>query len=131
MIAAQADTDGELQRQLVRQRLNTAETKLRRYQTAIEAGVDVQALIEPMNQAQAERAIAQAELDTIPTIRQMTVSELDSLGDIRAVLSAGAPEDQATLYEALHVEIKYRHRQQLAVVSAGIPVVNTCVRRGT
>ncbi|WP_280429588.1 recombinase family protein [Nocardia brasiliensis] len=135
LIAAQADTDGELQRQLVRQRLNAAETKLRRYQTAIEAGVDVQALIEPMNQAQAERAIAQAELDTIPTIRQMTVTELDklidSLGDIRAVLSAGAPEDQAALYEALHVEIKYRHRQQLAVVSAGIPVVNTCVRRGT
>ncbi|MFI9503820.1 hypothetical protein [Nocardia sp. NPDC052566] len=95
----------------------------------------MQALIEPMNQAQAERAIAQAELDTIPTVRRFTAGELDklidSLGDIRAVLTAGAPEDQATLYEALHLEIKYRHRQQLAVVSAGIPVVNTCVRRGT
>lgn len=74
-------------------------------------------------------------MDVIPAIRQMTAKELekliDSLGDIKAVLSAGAPEDQAALYEALHLEIRYRHRQQLAVVSAGIPVVNTCVRRGT
>ncbi|WP_324191883.1 recombinase family protein [Nocardia brasiliensis] len=135
LLAAQADADGDLQRQLFRQRLAAAETKLHRYQIAIEAGVDVQALIEPMNQAQAERAIAQAEMDAIPAIRQMTAKELekliDSLGDIKAVLSAGAPEDQAALYEALHLEIRYRHRQQLAVVSAGIPVVNTCVRRGT
>jgi hypothetical protein len=40
-----------------------AERRLLRFQAAIAAGADPAAVVEPMNQAQAERAAAQAEVD--------------------------------------------------------------------
>ncbi|MGW4843173.1 hypothetical protein [Nocardia brasiliensis] len=81
------------------------------------------------------RSSALAELEAIPKLVRMTETEMlkliESVGDIRAVLTAGASEDKALLYEALDVQVRYQHRQQLAVVSAGLPVFSTGVRRGT
>jgi hypothetical protein len=45
-------------------RRREAEQRLQRFQDAIAAGVDPTALVQPMNQAQADKAAAQAEIDT-------------------------------------------------------------------
>ncbi|WP_405182535.1 recombinase family protein [Nocardia sp. NBC_01377] len=135
LIDAQETVDYEQQRRSAKQRLVDAETKLRRHQAAIEAGVDAAALVEAINGAQMDRTLAQAELDTTPTLRPIEASELermiDGLGDIAEVLSEGSPSDQTALYQALRVEIRYHPERKRATVSVQGPVVNVCVRRGT
>jgi hypothetical protein len=59
-----------------RQRLKDAEAKLRRFQAAIEAGIDPAALVEPINQAQAEREAARAELANAPVPSTVTDAEI-------------------------------------------------------
>lgn len=44
-------------------RLDTAETRLRRLQAAIEAGADPAAFVEAINEAQSQCAAARSELD--------------------------------------------------------------------
>ncbi len=134
LLEAQSDDSG-FRREALRRRVTDAEAKLVRHRAAIEAGVDPLALVDAMNAAQAEKARAQVELDTIPKPVLVTAIEInkliDSLGDVAAVLNAGAEADQAALYEALNVEIRYLHQQKIASVSASPCVVNTGVRRGT
>ncbi|WP_114755922.1 recombinase family protein [Nocardia pseudobrasiliensis] len=133
LVAAQADEDNDIRRQILRRRFNEAEAKLDRHRTALEAGVDPAVLVDAINAAQAEKTAAQAELDRMPQIVRLSALEfeklIDSYGDIAAVLDAGTPHDRAALYAALNLEIRYRPREQLATVS--VCVVNTGVRRGT
>jgi Recombinase zinc beta ribbon domain len=67
-------------------RLTAAESRLRRYQTAIEAGVDPSAFVEAINGANEERAAARAELAAAPPARTLTEDDvramLRSIGDI-------------------------------------------------
>ncbi|WP_324194676.1 recombinase family protein [Nocardia terpenica] len=127
--------DHDLRRIALRQKVSDAETKLLRHRAAIEAGVDPLVLVDAINALQAEKAIAAAELDRLPAVAPITISELtkllDSFGDIAAVLDAGTPQDKADLYAALQLEITYRHRDQVAEVIANPCVVSTGVRRGT
>jgi hypothetical protein len=53
-----------------KERVKAATAKLRRYRAAIDAGVDPVALVEPMNEAQAERATAEAALANAPESAQ-------------------------------------------------------------
>ncbi|WP_405181813.1 recombinase family protein [Nocardia sp. NBC_01377] len=135
LIDAQETVDHEQQRRAAKQRLADAETKLRRHQAAIEAGIEPAALVDAINSAQMDRTIARAELDTITTLQPIEISELermiDGLGDISEVLSAGSPADQTALYQALQVEIRYNPERKRATVSVQGSVVNVCVRRGT
>lgn len=133
---SQTDDDSELRRELQRSRIAAAETKLERHRTAIEAGVDPMAPVAAMNAAQAEKASATAELEHIPHTPRLTVAQVekivDSLGDIRAVLKAGAAEDRAALYAAMNVEILYDHRRRSATMTANPCVLFSAgVRRGT
>ncbi len=50
-------------RQAMKKRLGEAKSRLRKLRTAIEAGVDPAALVESINEAQAQRAAARAELE--------------------------------------------------------------------
>lgn len=88
-----------------------------------------------MNVAQADKAAAQAELKSLPKINRLTETEIrkliESLGDIRAVLAAGDPAEKARLHRALALEVRYQHRQQLAIVGATPCGVSTGVRRGS
>ncbi|WP_280392121.1 hypothetical protein [Nocardia brasiliensis] len=135
LLAAQETDDTDALRALLRRRIAEADTKLQRHMAAIEAEVDPAAFVSSMNTAQAEKAAARAELDAIPKPIRLTETEMhkliESAGDIRAVLQAGAPEDKKLLYETRNVQIRYQHRQQLAVVSASLPGFSTGVRRGT
>ncbi|MFI6042615.1 recombinase family protein [Nocardia sp. NPDC051321] len=135
LLESQETDDTDAVRALLRRRITDADTKLQRHLAAIEAGVDPAAFVTSMNAAQAEKAAARAELDAIPKPIRLTETEMhkliESAGDIRAVLTAGAPEDKQLLYEALNIQVRYQHRQQLAVVSASLPGFSTGVRRGT
>ncbi|MGI5219207.1 hypothetical protein [Nocardia sp. CA-290969] len=134
LLEAHNTDDSDLRRSIIKARIAEANQKLERYTRAIEAGIDPSSLVAAMNAAQADRAAAQVELDTIPRPVQVTARELtgiiDSHGDIRARLDAGDPLDKMELYKALEVQIRYQPIQRRAQVSAGLAVVSTGVRRG-
>lgn len=122
-------------REAVKKRLTDAEARLRRFQAAIETGVDPAAVVEAINEAQAQRTAARAELDGTPAPNALTEAEvyamIDSLGDVDAVLSDAQPESLSRLYQALRLELRYEPDERAVVVTASPRVVNECVRGGT
>jgi len=117
-------------------RRTDAERRLRRYQDAIAAGVDPAALIEPMNQAQADRAAAQAEIDSTrssgPVLDDARLrAMIASLGDLAATLTEAKPPALGRLYGALGIAISYSPEQRAAFVTARPRVDSECVRGGT
>ncbi|NYH77521.1 hypothetical protein FHR84_000835 [Actinopolyspora biskrensis] len=99
-------------REAAKKRLTDAETRLRRFQEAIEAGVDPAALAETINEAQAERAAATAELDATPTSSALSEAEIhariDSLGDIGPALANTSPDKLANPYTAVSPKIRHQ-----------------------
>ncbi|MFJ8817065.1 hypothetical protein [Amycolatopsis thermoflava] len=69
-----------------RNRAADAEARLRGLQVAVEAGVDPVAFVGALNEAQAQRAAARAELEGAPAPAAVTDAEIhamiDSLGDV-------------------------------------------------
>ncbi|MCA1677394.1 MAG: hypothetical protein LC799_36195 [Actinobacteria bacterium] len=78
-------------REAASKRLADAEGWLHRFQTAIAAGVDPAALVDAINQAQAQRAAAQAELDGAPAPNTLTEAHvhamIDYLGNVGRALN--------------------------------------------
>ena len=118
-----------------RSRLADAEARLRRHQAAIAAGVDPAALVEPINQAQAERVAAQAELANTPVSQRLTAADvhdmIDSLGDVAAMLSEAPSESLTRLYQELRLELRYQPHEAAVEVTATPRVVSERVRGGT
>ncbi|WP_246243929.1 recombinase family protein [Amycolatopsis pithecellobii] len=102
-------------------RLDAADAKLRRLRSAIEAGVDPAALVESINDAQAQRTTARAELDGAPTPNVLAPAEvyamIDSLGDVGRELNRAEPEKLQQLYEKLDLEMVYQHEERAVDVS--------------
>ncbi|WP_158890886.1 recombinase family protein [Amycolatopsis anabasis] len=98
-------------REAAQKRLDAAEAKLRRFKAAIEAGVDPAALVESINDAQAQRAATKAELDGMPAPNTLGRAEvfamIDSLGDVGCALKHAEPAKLQELYEALRLEMVY------------------------
>ena len=94
-----------------KQRLADAEARLRRFQAAIASGVDPAALVEAINQAQAQRAAARAELEGMPAPNALTDAEIyamiDSIGDVGQALNSADATTLHELYEALRLELIY------------------------
>lgn len=117
-----------------RRRLAAAEETLKRFQDAIKAGMDPAALVEAVNEAQAERAAAQAELVDVPTARGLTDADIyamiDALGDVGAKLKDAKPESRADLYTRFDLQISYKHTSREADVTINLAarVVNAYVR---
>ncbi|WP_263247275.1 recombinase family protein [Saccharopolyspora rosea] len=105
----------------IKQQVKDAETRIRRLQKAIEAGADPAALVEPLNQAQAERAAAQARLDRERPDEALSAAEIhamiDSLGDVGRALNQGDPVELQNLYEALGLEMTYDPGPRIVDVS--------------
>ncbi|MCE7003260.1 recombinase family protein [Kibdelosporangium philippinense] len=122
-------------REQAAKRASDAEAKLRRFQAAIGAGVDPAALVEVINQAQAERAAARAELDNAPTEGELTDAEvyamLDSMGDVASVLTGKHPEKLIELYADLQLNLLYDNEKEAIDVMASPRVNSACVRGGT
>ncbi|HEV3358531.1 MAG TPA: recombinase family protein [Pseudonocardiaceae bacterium] len=138
LVASQGEPAGTLgSRDAVKKRLADAEAKLRRLRAAIEAGVDPVALVESINAAQAQREVAQAELEGIPAPNAIEAAEIyariDSLGDVGAVVADGEPQEVMDLYAALDLQIQFDHHAHTAdVIIKPVRRVNSeCVRGGT
>ncbi len=110
--------DGEMRRNQLKQKVVDAEVKLQRHRAAIEAGIDPTTLVTVMNSAQADKAVAAAELARMPTHTTVSLTEItattDALGGVGVVLEGGAHEARADLYAALGVEIRYPQKQKVA-----------------
>nr|WP_269189784.1 recombinase zinc beta ribbon domain-containing protein [Haloechinothrix halophila] len=122
-------------RDAAKRRLDTAETRLRRLQAAIEAGADPAAFVEAINEAQSQRAAARAELDGTPAPDALTDAEvyamIDSLGDVGEALNDAKPEKLEKLYEALRLEMTYNAPTgQVDVAIRPARRVSACVRGG-
>jgi hypothetical protein len=104
-----------------KKRLADAEARLRKFQAAIAAGVEPAALVEAINEAQAERAAAKAELENTRAPNTVSDAEIwamiDSLSDVGAALSGVKPESLANLYEAVDLQVCYDLAANTADVS--------------
>lgn len=135
--AQEPDKREETKHKSAQQRLAAAEEELKRFQNAIKAGVDPAALVEAVNEAQANRAVAQAELVDVPTARGFEDADLyamiDDLGDVGAKLKVAKPESLGDLYQRLDLQISYSHKSREADVSINLAacVDNAYVRGGT
>jgi hypothetical protein len=96
---------------------------LKRLRAAIEAGVDPAALVESINEAQAQRASAKAELDSAASQGSHLLTDaevyamIDSLGDVGEALNSANPARLAALYGQLRVELIYDSDSKTAEVS--------------
>jgi DNA invertase Pin-like site-specific DNA recombinase len=142
LLASQAEpTRPGARVETMKKRLAGAEARLRKFQDAIAAGVDPAAVVDAINEAQAERATARAELDNAPAPRQLPdgdiYARIDSLGDVGAALSRGKPEKLASLYKALDLQVRYVQPEHVAEISLRLQstdeaqVNNACVGGGT
>ena len=124
-------------REVAATRLSEAEARLRRFQAAIEAGVDPAALVEVINEAQAARAAARAEVENAPAPDALSAVEIyamvDALGDVGEALSSTHPESLENLYAAVGLQVRYEPTSHTADVTIRpVSRVNSeCVRGGT
>jgi hypothetical protein len=118
-----------------RDRLADAEARLTRYQASISAGVDPTALVDPINQAQAECEAARAQIDTVPAESNVTVAEIyariDGLGDVCGTLADATTAGLIRLYRALNLELRYEPKELAVYVTTSSRVDSKCVRGGT
>ena len=131
-----ASQGGDPGRAAVGQRLKDAETRLRRFQAAIAAGVDPAAMVDAINQAQALRAAAQDELNNRSAPATLTPMDIhamvDALGDIGEALNRAEPTMLGSLYETLRLEAVYDADDRVVTVTIRPGhVVSACVRGGT
>ena len=98
-----------------------AEQRLRRLQSAIEAGVDPAALVEPINRAQQEVDAARAELQHNPTVQTLSRAEIDAmidyLGDVGSAFNRAEPAHLEELYGSLCLEVIYEPGERIAQLS--------------
>jgi hypothetical protein len=131
-----ASQGGDPGRTAVEQRLKDAQTRLRRFKAAIAAGVDPAAMVDAINQAQAQHAAAQDELNNRSAPATFTATDVkamvDTLGDIGEALNRAEPTILGLLYEALRLEAVYDADDRVVTVTIRPPhVASACVRGGT
>jgi hypothetical protein len=135
LVASQADGAKSGEHDAAKKRLTEAEKRLKRFQDAIAAGVEPSGLVDAINEAQAQRTAAQAELEGAPAPAVVADAEvyamIDSLGDVGAVLKDANPERLEQLYQALRLELRYQPHERVVDVQLAPRVVSACVRGGS
>jgi len=135
LVASQDGGGRSSEHETAKKRLADAEKRLRRFQDAIAAGIDPGAVVDAINEAQAQRAAAQAELQGAAARTAVTEAEvyamIDSLGDVGAALKKSKPESLERLYRELRLELRYQPRERAVDVQLAPRVVSACVRWGT
>lgn len=100
--------------------LADAEARLRRFQAGIASGVDPAALVDVINEAQAQRAAARAELDGTSAPNLLTDAEVyamvDSLDDVGAAPADAKEERLTDLYVAIDLQVRYGPAENAADV---------------
>jgi hypothetical protein len=135
LLASQPDGSPSADIEGARERLRDAERRLRRFQEAIAAGVAPAAIVDGINQAQAEHAAAKAQVESAPARSVLDRAEVyamvDSLGDVGATLGGAKPEKLAKLHATLDVSIRYEPEERAAHVTTRPRVDSAGVRGGT
>jgi len=89
-------------------------------------------LFDRENQAQVERAAAQAEFDNMPARTTIIDAEVyamvDSLGDVGAVMADAKPTGLARLYRELNLELRYEPDEQAVYATARPRADSACAR---
>lgn len=118
-----------------RRKLADSQTRLRRHQAAIEAGVEPPALVDAINQAQAERAAAQAEIDRAPSAELLDKTAVermvDTLGNMAKAIDRAPRSDLANLYQELRLDLRFQPAERAVDVTIRPRVANVRVRGGT
>lgn len=130
---------GSNARDAAQKRLTDAEARLRRFQNALAAGVDPAAVVEAVNDAQAQRAAAQAELDNAAPSDILDAAEvyamIDALGDVGRALNRADGYKLQEIYETLRLEMTYDAESRTVDVvikpAGGAGRDSKCVRGGT
>lgn len=134
LVGSQQETGARAAVATLKKKAADAEARLRRLQAAIEAGVDPAALVESINEAQAQRAAARAELDRAPSPNTISAAEvyamIDSLGDVGEALKDANPAGLERLYEKLDVQLAFQPTERTVVASIAPRVVSERVRGG-
>jgi hypothetical protein len=88
-----------------------------------------------MNQAQAERAAAKAQIESVPAGPSATAAEIyariGSLGDVCGTLADATTAGLNRLYRALNLELRYEPKELAVYVTTSPGVDSVCVRGGT
>jgi hypothetical protein len=104
-----------------KKKLADAETRMRRLQLSIEAGVEPAAVADALNRALEEREAARADLDRVPTTNVLTEKKIaeivDGLGNVAELLNSADPSELAALYTALRLEMVYNAAAKIVGVS--------------
>lgn len=120
-MASQEGEHGTTDAGIAKKRLADAEMRLRRYQTAIGAGVDPTALVELINDAQAQCEAARAEIEGLSAPSTLDADEvramIDGLGDVGEALNRADPPLLEKLYEALRLEMVYNSDSRIVEVT--------------
>jgi hypothetical protein len=120
-VDSQAGGHGTTDTGVAKKRLADAETRLRRYQTAIGAGVDPAALVELINDAHAQREAPRAEVEGVSAQSTLAADEvramLEDLGDIGRALNRADPAQLEKFYEALRLEMVYDAESRVVQVT--------------
>lgn len=89
------------------------------------AGIDPIAVIDAINEAQAQRAAARAELEGAPAPTLVTDAEVyamvDSLGDVGAALKDVYTDSLERLYRELRLELRYQPHEREVGVAGAVP----------
>ncbi|MGH2668708.1 MAG: hypothetical protein ACRDH5_06250 [bacterium] len=97
--------------------------------------MDPAALVEAINDAQADREAARAELAAAPaepTISEAEVRALvDRLGDVGTKIDTARPERLPEIYAEMGLELRFEQKERAVYVTARPRVFNDCVRGGT
>jgi hypothetical protein len=101
-------------------RLAECDTKLKKYRAALEAGTDPETVGEWIAEVKAERAAINAEAKTQTTdgqnVERLGETEIKAmikmLGDIRPVIQAAEPSDNAKVNKELGLELTYEPGKQ-------------------
>jgi DNA invertase Pin-like site-specific DNA recombinase len=116
-------------------RANEARTKLRRFQDAIKAGANPAALVDAINEAQAELEAAEVEQARQPETKTISRAEvyamIDYLGDVGAALESGDPAELQKLYERLRLEMTYHADEKAMDAEIRLGRDSARVRGGT
>jgi hypothetical protein len=133
LLGSQPAAAGSIDVSAAKARRREAEERLQRFQDAIAAGVDPTALVEAMNQAQADKAATQTEINAASKqAKPLDVAEvyamIDSLGDVGATLADARPTALNRLYKELNVSAVYQPDERAVDVTARPRVDSACVR---
>lgn len=115
----------EAARHAAEEKIAECDTKLARYRTALEAGTDPAIVSQWIQEVEADRALARAQIDEQEDAPQRLeageiAAQLDQIGDVGAMIRDADREDKAALYAGLELRLTYYPAKRIVRVEANL-----------